>query len=142
MANNRYLLFAGEEYHPLGGALDLLAPYDDLSKAVCDMHTILMSGHSSEDWWHVFDVIENKIVAESQEICLADYQGAPLPGRQDRAFMGRDRQQFCPKCAGEIEMPLGYSACRHCGLHFSSKSRCALVWHDDEQPLDLPNGYR
>ena len=57
-----YLLFAGGTYYPTGGAAcDLVGPYKKLEHATSEGKTLEADDRVA--WWHVYGIVENKIVA-------------------------------------------------------------------------------
>ena len=54
----RYLLFAGEDYYPSGGAKDLEGDFDTIDEAV----NALDHEDYRDCWAHVFDLTTKKIV--------------------------------------------------------------------------------
>lgn len=60
----RFMLFSGEEYNSRGGMNDFKGSFDTLEDAI-NKGSYLRSkpkGRGSEDWFHVYDTIEKRIV--------------------------------------------------------------------------------
>jgi hypothetical protein len=55
----RYILFAGFNYHPLGGANDILGTGDSIE----DLQNSAILRYNPKDWWHIYDTEEKEIVA-------------------------------------------------------------------------------
>lgn len=62
-----YLLFTGDTYYARGGACDLTGRYDTLEAA----QQAVAAMDYPPDWWHVFDLATNKIVARSEQEAYA-----------------------------------------------------------------------
>lgn len=60
--NNRYLLFAGKFYYPSGGWTDLVSSSNILDQVVEE------AANTEYDWFQIVDVLQNKILADSEEI--------------------------------------------------------------------------
>ena len=71
MGMRRYWLFGSVDYYASGGMCDFRGSFDDQASAAAageDMfrpHRLRLAGDSVE-WWHVFDTVECKIIAESE----------------------------------------------------------------------------
>lgn len=70
---NRYLIFAGPNYYPRGGAEDLKDDRADLDAAKeyadhCVTPRVAFSGYGEYDWAHVYDT-------QTQEIVYDNYRG-------------------------------------------------------------------
>jgi hypothetical protein len=71
---DRYLLFGGEEFHPLGGMSDFIKEsnsIDDLieiaTKIIIDDNCLgVCASYPCCVWWHIYDIKTNKIVATSE----------------------------------------------------------------------------
>lgn len=50
----RYLLFAGDDYYPLGGARDLVGCYSDLQDA--------KGAYDGQGWAHIYDIETCEII--------------------------------------------------------------------------------
>jgi len=67
----RYLLFAGYSYYAGGGATDLVQSSDDHDWLV---HSgLALEGAGDHDWWHIWDVEEEKITAGKQGAYCGTY---------------------------------------------------------------------
>lgn len=55
----RYIVFAGDQYYPLGGPDDILGVYPDLATAVFHM------ANSGRDWACVWDCEREAVVSET-----------------------------------------------------------------------------
>jgi hypothetical protein len=58
----RYILFLGDLYYPNGGAGDIFASSNDLN----DLTTIPEHFEFDYDWWHIYDVEDQKVIAGSE----------------------------------------------------------------------------
>ena len=56
---NRFVLFAGLAYYPLGGWQDFVRSSSDLRKALPSMKDA-----GDNDWWQVVDLNSNKMICE------------------------------------------------------------------------------
>ena len=57
---NRFMLFSGNTYYPGGGANDFHGErHEKLSDAVMRGEEMV----KEKDWWHVYDLIEEEMVA-------------------------------------------------------------------------------
>jgi hypothetical protein len=58
---NKYLLFAGKNYHPNGGWKDRIGSYETITAAIVE-YKRLTNGISDLDWMHVVDITTDRIV--------------------------------------------------------------------------------
>ena len=59
-ARQRFWLFAGDKYYPLGGIHDFVGDFDNKDDAIR-----AVTGRDI-DWWHIVDTQNRKIVAEGK----------------------------------------------------------------------------
>lgn len=57
----RYLCFAGDDYYPCGGVRDLQRSVESLDDAQSWANE---QRDSTLTWWHVYDVVEQRVVLE------------------------------------------------------------------------------
>jgi hypothetical protein len=57
---NRFLLFAGDHYYPLGGWDDLIGDFAALEEA-------LAAPREGRDWWHVIDTNDGSTAASGTD---------------------------------------------------------------------------
>ncbi len=55
---NRYWLFAGLAYYPMGGMDDFKGSFQGLEEAMQGVR----KEDLEEDWGHIFDTLENKVI--------------------------------------------------------------------------------
>lgn len=59
--NLRYHLFAGDDYYPLGGWEDWRGAFATIEEAL----VAAADTRRSQDWWHIVDIAEHKIIRKS-----------------------------------------------------------------------------
>jgi hypothetical protein len=69
----RFCIFGGPDYYPRGGWHDFRASRDTLEEAVQAGEKLLVNPSGDYNWWHVFDLQERRVVAQSK------YQGYGAP---------------------------------------------------------------
>lgn len=60
---NRYALFCGEYYYPIGGIHDLAGTYPSAKAAIAAFRNSRLAKDSVDFWFHVIDLIDLSIVA-------------------------------------------------------------------------------
>lgn len=67
----RYVLFAGESYYPIGGALDIQGAADSAEelKALLGTGLIDLRPGWAPDWWHILDLQTGEIVEREGMAC-------------------------------------------------------------------------
>jgi len=68
----RFVLFGGPVYYAAGGFSDFVGSFDTVDEARHVAETKICEVISPElecEWWHIFDMVEHKIVGKSE------YQG-------------------------------------------------------------------
>lgn len=64
----RFMTFTGSTYYASGGANDFLDSFDTADEAIlagrnaCDEDYPRKEFQCADDWWHVYDTEENKII--------------------------------------------------------------------------------
>ena len=75
----RFLVFGGDVYYASGGFHDYVGSFDTLAeaeRAATATHQVHPEINRQEDdfeWWHIFDMVEKKIVR------ISEYQGYGAP---------------------------------------------------------------
>ncbi|RYD44736.1 MAG: hypothetical protein EOP83_31180 [Verrucomicrobiaceae bacterium] len=53
---NRFVLFAGQDYYPLGGTEDIKGSFETFEAAKAFAEPL------GEDWWHVLDLLSGETI--------------------------------------------------------------------------------
>jgi hypothetical protein len=63
-----YLLFAGEHYHPGGGADDLYAAFDEIDSAKIYFANLYRDDPHDIDWGHILDTGTMEIITRARVV--------------------------------------------------------------------------
>jgi hypothetical protein len=75
-----FVLFAGDNYYPLGGWRDWAGTFPSKEEAVT------WAAQTRRDWWHVLDVKRGSIVASSSDVIFVS-----------SACVGCQKRLYCSK---------------------------------------------